>query len=238
MGGAPAPGGNGAGAGVVPPPPPPLAARAPGEARPATLRLDKQGRLVDESGREIAMPSRRPDFMANAAAKEGDRKAGSEDGGGGGGVGGAAAIETSFFDPRLPEVEVKDRKKKAFHFHEQGTFVARASKQRAQAQLEKLQEEIERAAKKTGISAATKLALLAPMKSNTEDLTVRNSLRCLRPRTHPLGMLPSSTPTRSSTAAYEHAHAQLPRYSRLSTRPPATLFVACQPRAFTFTDTV
>lgn len=157
------------GAGV---PPPPSAPRAPSTARPAALLLDKEGKLVDESGRVIAMPSRRPDFMANVAAKEDDRKAGSEDAG----VGGGGSAEVTFFDPRLEKPTHKDRKKKAFRFHEQGTFVARASKKRAKAQLEKLQEEIERAAKKTGISAATKLALLAPMKSNTEDLTVRVGL--------------------------------------------------------------
>lgn len=174
------------------------------EARPSALLLDKEGRLVDASGKVVQMQTRRPDFIAN--------------------IGGTATPKpmaddsvksdkeaAPFVDERLPERE-GGRSRKQFRFHEQGKFVTIASKQRAkvcggqsksrlmlflsttcitiivpysilalmlrvilfilQAQLEKLQEEIEKAAKKTGISSATKLALIAPLKSNTEDLVV------------------------------------------------------------------
>ena len=54
------------------------------------------------------------------------------------------------------------RNVRSFKFNEPGKFVKVAQAMRAKAQLEKLQSEIESTAKKTGISAATKLALITP----------------------------------------------------------------------------
>lgn len=54
------------------------------------------------------------------------------------------------------------RGKRALKFHEPGKFVQIAERIRVKAQLEKLQNEISQIARKTGISSATKLALIAP----------------------------------------------------------------------------
>ncbi len=55
-------------------------------------------------------------------------------------------------------------------FHEKGEFEQLANRQRAKAKLEKLQEEIARAARNTGISSAVKLAMVTP---NTEQVNSR-----------------------------------------------------------------
>ena len=54
------------------------------------------------------------------------------------------------------------RQRRAFKFHEKGEFVQLANKQRSVAKLERLQSEISSTAKKTGISTAVKLAMVAP----------------------------------------------------------------------------
>ena len=56
-----------------------------------------------------------------------------------------------------------------FKFHEPGKFQRLAQTMRAKAQLERLQGEIASTARKTGISSATKLALIAPSKEVYED---------------------------------------------------------------------
>ena len=61
------------------------------------------------------------------------------------------------------------RGKKIFKFHEPGKFQRLAQTMRAKAQLERLQGEIASTARKTGISSATKLALIAPSKEVYED---------------------------------------------------------------------
>lgn len=95
-------------------------------ARPGPLLLDKQGRLVDASGKEIKLESRRPDFIANiGAAKDAAEKKATEQGAAGG-----SGSANPYFDERLPQKEVtRDRRK--FNFNEQGKFVELASKQRA-----------------------------------------------------------------------------------------------------------
>uniref|UniRef100_A0A8C2JEA0 U4/U6 small nuclear ribonucleoprotein Prp3 n=2 Tax=Cyprinus carpio TaxID=7962 RepID=A0A8C2JEA0_CYPCA len=70
---------------------------------------------------------------------------------------------TSYFDPRVAIIPAQ-RAKRGFRFHEQGRFEKIAQRIRTKAQLEKLQMEIAQAAKKTGIQASTKLALIAPKK--------------------------------------------------------------------------
>ena len=56
-----------------------------------------------------------------------------------------------------------------FKFHEPGKFQRLAQTMRAKAQLERLQGEIASTARKTGISSATKLALIAPSKEVYDD---------------------------------------------------------------------
>uniref|UniRef100_A0A673M951 U4/U6 small nuclear ribonucleoprotein Prp3 n=1 Tax=Sinocyclocheilus rhinocerous TaxID=307959 RepID=A0A673M951_9TELE len=70
---------------------------------------------------------------------------------------------TSYFDTRVA-INSAQRAKRGFRFHEQGRFEKIAQRIRTKAQLEKLQMEIAQAAKKTGIQASTKLALIAPKK--------------------------------------------------------------------------
>eukprot|EP00040_Diaphanoeca_grandis_P011716 m.60073 g.60073 ORF g.60073 m.60073 type:complete len:632 (-) comp22796_c0_seq1:215-2110(-) len=184
------------GAGVGPPPPPPPGLVAPGMQGIATpnpmmmqgiatpnpmmmpgmpnemmpqaspkaktgpqslVLIDGKAKFVDSSGKVIEMVARAAEFVAN---REGE---------------GAATEETEDpnFDDRVSQKIPTERKKRSgFAFHNQGDFVALASKKRAQAQLEKLQEEIAKASKRTGISSATKLALIAPFKNDTEDLVV------------------------------------------------------------------
>ena len=56
------------------------------------------------------------------------------------------------------------RTKRSFKFHDQGKFEHMASRLRTKAQLDKLQNEIAQAAKKTGIASAAKLATILPKK--------------------------------------------------------------------------
>uniref|UniRef100_A0A672M004 U4/U6 small nuclear ribonucleoprotein Prp3 n=1 Tax=Sinocyclocheilus grahami TaxID=75366 RepID=A0A672M004_SINGR len=70
---------------------------------------------------------------------------------------------TSYFDTRVA-INSAQRAKRGFRFHEQGRFEKIAQRIRTKALLEKLQMEIAQAAKKTGIQASTKLALIAPKK--------------------------------------------------------------------------
>ena len=93
-----------------------------------------------------------------------------------------------YFDPRVTQVGRAGRGKRTLKFNEPGTvgngcgtvhfvlyishclslslssgkYIKQAQTMRAKAQLEKLQSEIASTARKTGISSATKLALLAP----------------------------------------------------------------------------
>ncbi|GMT18622.1 hypothetical protein PFISCL1PPCAC_9919, partial [Pristionchus fissidentatus] len=66
-----------------------------------------------------------------------------------------------FLDPRL-KLKSATRGRRAIVFHEKGEFETIANKQRAKAKLEKLQQEISKAAKQTGISSAVKLAMVTP----------------------------------------------------------------------------
>uniref|UniRef100_A0A8C6TNL5 U4/U6 small nuclear ribonucleoprotein Prp3 n=1 Tax=Neogobius melanostomus TaxID=47308 RepID=A0A8C6TNL5_9GOBI len=72
-------------------------------------------------------------------------------------------LESTYFDNRVNIVPAQ-RARKGFKFHEQGRFEKIAQRIRTKAQLEKLQNEIAQAARKTGIQASTKLALIAPKK--------------------------------------------------------------------------
>lgn len=140
----------------------------PQKDRPAALLLDKDGKMVDATGKEIKMVKRAADFKVNLDQLKGDDGKGTaaeedED----------SQVTAAFYDERLPAMqEPGTRRMRAFNFHAPGDFVDKANKNRAKAKLEKLQAEIAERSKKTGISSAAKLALMAPFKNDTEDLVV------------------------------------------------------------------
>lgn len=56
------------------------------------------------------------------------------------------------------------RNRRQFTFNEKGKYVEKANRDRAKAKLEKLQEEISRIAKTTGIAVENKAAIIQPKK--------------------------------------------------------------------------
>lgn len=135
--------------------------------KPRPLILDEEGRTVDTSGREINIQTLTPTLKANIRAKKKEtfkhqqtEKAIEE----------AKTTEPTFYDERImakPAV----RNKRSLRFHEPGKFQQMGERLRMKAQLEKLQNEISQIARKTGISSATKLALIAPKTDvHSEDI--------------------------------------------------------------------
>ncbi|XP_028391992.1 U4/U6 small nuclear ribonucleoprotein Prp3-like [Dendronephthya gigantea] len=125
-------------------------------SKPSALILDDKGRAIDSSGKAVSMMSRMPTLKANIRAKKREAflkvEKPTDD-----------FADKNFFDARV-SAKPNTRTKRAFKFHEKGKFQQIAQKIRAKAQLEKLQAQIAAAAKKTGISSATKLALITPSK--------------------------------------------------------------------------
>ncbi|XP_064152661.1 U4/U6 small nuclear ribonucleoprotein Prp3-like [Anguilla rostrata] len=136
----------------------PLKAEAREVSKPTPLILDELGRTVDASGKEVELTHRMPTLKANirAVKREQFRQQLKE-------RPGEDLESTSYFDQRV-NIAPAQRPRKGFKFHEQGRFEKIAQRIRTKAQLEKLQMEIAQAAKKTGIQASTKLALIAPTK--------------------------------------------------------------------------
>lgn len=135
--------------------------KLPDKSKPAPLILNEEGRTVDVSGKEIQLVQRVPTLKANIRAQRQEQfkihqeKVADE------------VNEQMYFDPRVNN-KVAVRPKRGFRFHEKGKFEQIAQRLRTKAQLEKLQHEIAQAAKKTGISSATKLALITPKKETKE----------------------------------------------------------------------
>lgn len=134
------------------------------QEKPKPLILDEEGRTVDKAGRTISIPTLAPTLKANIRAKKKEifNKASQptekmyED-------------ETQkFFDDRIA-AKSAFRNKRALRFHEPGKFQQMAERMRMKSQLEKLQNEISQIARKTGISSATKLALIAPKQDSHAD---------------------------------------------------------------------
>lgn len=71
-------------------------------------------------------------------------------------------ISLSSLERHLCSVKPVGRKQRNFRFHRQGAVEAVANRERIKARLEKLRSEIESTSKKTGISSAVKLAVVAP----------------------------------------------------------------------------
>ncbi|XP_008430962.1 U4/U6 small nuclear ribonucleoprotein Prp3 isoform X2 [Poecilia reticulata] len=126
--------------------------------KPTPLILDDKGRTVDATGKEIELTHRMPTLKANirAVKREQFRQQLKE-------KPGDDIESTSYFDQRVL-ITPAQRTRKGFKFHEPGRFEKIAQRVRTKAQLERLQNEIAQAAKKTGIQASTKLALIAPKK--------------------------------------------------------------------------
>lgn len=130
------------------------------------LLLDNEGRAIDMTGKQLLFPQHQPTLKANIRAqkraelKQQDKKLNEE------------PLVNKYFDHRLaPTTILKkgvERKKKALKFNEPGKFVQLAHKQRMQAQLLKLQQEIADKARKTGISTAARLAKLSGVTGPTE----------------------------------------------------------------------
>ncbi|RZF45074.1 hypothetical protein LSTR_LSTR002035 [Laodelphax striatellus] len=124
--------------------------------KPTPLILDSQGRTVDITGKEIQLTHIVPTLKANIRAKKREefrqqlQERTVED-----------ISESNFFDPRIG-AKTNIRNKRSLRFHEPGKFQQLADRMRMKAQLEKLQNEISQIARKTGITSATKLALIAP----------------------------------------------------------------------------
>uniref|UniRef100_A0A8C5EK06 U4/U6 small nuclear ribonucleoprotein Prp3 n=1 Tax=Gouania willdenowi TaxID=441366 RepID=A0A8C5EK06_GOUWI len=143
--------------------------------KPTPLILDDKGRTVDASGKEVELTHRMPTLKANIRAVKREqfraqleKKPGDD------------MESTSYFDQRVT-VNAAQRARKGFKFHEQGRFEKIAQRIRTKAQLERLQNEISQAAKKTGIQASTKLALIAPKKEIGEGEVPRTALLSIRP---------------------------------------------------------
>ncbi|XP_068998805.1 U4/U6 small nuclear ribonucleoprotein Prp3 [Embiotoca jacksoni] len=126
--------------------------------KPTPLILDDKGRTVDASGKEVELTHRMPTLKANirAVKREQFRQQLKE-------KPGEDLESTSYFDQRV-FITPAQRPRRGFKFHDQGRFEKIAQRIRTKAQLERLQNEIAQAAKKTGIQASTKLALIAPKK--------------------------------------------------------------------------
>lgn len=126
--------------------------------KPTPLILDDKGRTVDATGKEVELTHRMPTLKANirAVKREQFRQQLKE-------KPGDDLESTSYFDQRVT-ITSAQRPRRTFKFHDQGRFEKIAQRIRTKAQLERLQNEIAQAAKKTGIQASTKLALIAPKK--------------------------------------------------------------------------
>lgn len=124
---------------------------------PAPLILDREGRTVDTSGKRVQLTHVAPTLKANIRAKR--REEFRAQLSGAASVGGEAAGARWHDERVLARAPVRTRR--PLRFHEPGKFTQMGDRLRMKAQLEKLQNEISQIARKTGISSATKLALLA-----------------------------------------------------------------------------
>ncbi|XP_048003200.1 U4/U6 small nuclear ribonucleoprotein Prp3 [Leguminivora glycinivorella] len=138
---------------------------AAGSSGPAPLILDREGRTVDTTGKRVQLTHVAPTLKANIRAKRREEFKAQ--------LSGAATSEpigdAAWVDPRVT-VKPPTRTRRALRFHEPGKFRQQAERLRMKAQLEKLQNEISQIARKTGISSATKLALLASDKTDSDSV--------------------------------------------------------------------
>nr|XP_023021766.1 U4/U6 small nuclear ribonucleoprotein Prp3 [Leptinotarsa decemlineata] len=134
------------------------------QSKPAPLILDEDGRTIDKSGKTVQLTHVTPTLKANMRALKREQFRGP-----GGDKQNEDSTETNYVDPRIG-VKPAIRTKRALRFHEPGKFQQLAERLRMKAQLEKLQNEISQIAKKTGISSATKLALIAKSDGHSDEI--------------------------------------------------------------------
>uniref|UniRef100_A0A8D8M182 U4/U6 small nuclear ribonucleoprotein Prp3 n=1 Tax=Cacopsylla melanoneura TaxID=428564 RepID=A0A8D8M182_9HEMI len=152
-------------AGIIKPLPPGLVGAKPAGTndKPTPLILDSEGRTIDITGKQVQLTHVVPTLKANIRAKKREefheklKEKPTED-----------LSESKFFDPRI-SAKPSVRNKRALKFHEPGKFQQLAEQLRVKAQLAKLQADISKNARKTGISSATKLALIAPRIEDDQD---------------------------------------------------------------------
>uniref|UniRef100_A0A5K3EX81 PRP3 domain-containing protein n=1 Tax=Mesocestoides corti TaxID=53468 RepID=A0A5K3EX81_MESCO len=133
------------------------------------LIFDEHGKTIDATtGEEVHIPQRTPTLKANVRAqksqgvKEVVEAAGPK----------KPKVSTSspYFDPRL-SLKSAARPKRSLSFYEPGKFIKIGQRMRTKAQLEKLQESVAQAAKRTGIASAAKLATIQP-KRHVDETSV------------------------------------------------------------------
>lgn len=134
---------------------PPAATPATAATRPTPLILNAEGRTVDLTGREVQLAHHTPTLKANIRAQKREQfkihqERVADD-----------VAEQNFFDQRVG-AKPAQRGRRAFRFHEKGKYELLAQRLRTRARLDRLQTEIAKAAKRTGISSATKIALMVP----------------------------------------------------------------------------
>jgi len=143
------------------------------QERPKPLILDEEGRTVDKSGRAINIPTVTPTLKANIRAKKREvfqrQTTGTEGSSISGSTSTAQDDGVKYFDDRIAQKPTV-RNKRTLRFHEPGKFQQLAERMRMKSQLERLQNEISQIARKTGISSATKLALIAPKQDMPDDV--------------------------------------------------------------------
>ncbi|XP_072941310.1 U4/U6 small nuclear ribonucleoprotein Prp3 [Epargyreus clarus] len=139
-----------------------------GRSGPAPLILDREGRTVDPTGKRVQLTHVAPTLKANIRAKRREEFRAQLSGH----TAAEPTADASWVDERVAS-KPPTRAKRALRFHEPGKFRQMAERLRVKAQLEKLQSEISQIARKTGISSATKLALLAadtPISDRVPDI--------------------------------------------------------------------
>ncbi|KAK8778376.1 hypothetical protein V5799_020285 [Amblyomma americanum] len=133
----------------------PAATPATIATRPTPLILNAEGRTVDSTGREVQLAHHTPTLKANIRAQKREQFKIHQE------RVGEDVAEQNFFDQRVGAKPVQ-RGRRGFRFHEKGKYEQLAQRLRTRAKLERLQQEIAQAAKRTGISSATKIALMVP----------------------------------------------------------------------------
>ncbi|KAM7539693.1 hypothetical protein Aperf_G00000023470 [Anoplocephala perfoliata] len=132
------------------------------------LIFDEHGKTIDAvTGEEIHIPQRIPTLKANVRAQKSQIVKE---------VAEATTTKSSaktvtaspYFDPRL-SLRGSARPRRPLSFYEPGKFIQIGQRLRTKAQLEKLQESVAQAAKRTGIASAAKLATIQPKRKVDES---------------------------------------------------------------------
>ncbi|KAK3597920.1 hypothetical protein CHS0354_042261 [Potamilus streckersoni] len=133
-----------------------------GQSMPTPLILDDEGHMIDKAtGQAVQLQHHTPTLKANIRAKRRAEFKGLIE------KPPEEITEGTFYDPRV-SIRPANRQKRGFRFHDKGKFELLAQRLRTKAQLDRLQNEIAQAAKKTGIASATKLATITPKKELKE----------------------------------------------------------------------